>query len=146
VVTIEFPKKREEYCGYCESAVGIGLMAGPVIGSLIYGLVGYEYTFYCFSGIIALGLILSFFLLPNRINKVAEPKDDDSRKSGVVESQIPVTYSLFYTNRRAMFAVIASVFAMVFMIFYDSILSNRLKQLGVAENNIGKLLGFPNSL
>jgi MFS family permease len=71
LVTIEFPAKREEYMGYCESAVGIGLMIGPVLGSLIYGFVGYAPTFYIFGSVIGLGLIIVFFLLPPRLNHTA---------------------------------------------------------------------------
>lgn len=48
-----------------------------------------------------------------------------------------VSYTMFLTNRRAMFAVISAVFAMMFMLFYDSILSVRMESMGVADTNIG---------
>lgn len=32
IITIEFPTKKQTYIGYCQAAVGIGLMLGPVIG------------------------------------------------------------------------------------------------------------------
>jgi hypothetical protein len=44
---------------------------------------------------------------------------------------------MFLTNRRALFAIIASIFAMIFMLFFDAILSVRLQQMGVEEKNIG---------
>lgn len=56
--------------GYCESAVGVGLMIGPVLGSAVFSFAGYEKTFYVFGGIIALGLVCVFFLLPSRLNHV----------------------------------------------------------------------------
>lgn len=38
-------------------------------------------------------------------------------------------------NKRAMVAAVASMFAMIFMLFYDSILSERLKKsYGVGES------------
>lgn len=67
-MTIEFPEQREEYMGYCESAVGVGLMIGPVLGSLVYGWVGYECTFYVFGSVIFAGLCTVFMLLPRRLN------------------------------------------------------------------------------
>ena len=73
-MTIEFPKKREEYMGYCESAVGVGLMIGPVLGSAVFGLCGYAKTFYVFGTVIALGLVCVFFLLPSRLNHVGAAK------------------------------------------------------------------------
>jgi MFS family permease len=32
IITIEFPTKKETYIGYCQAAVGIGLMIGPIVG------------------------------------------------------------------------------------------------------------------
>lgn len=32
IVAIQFPKEKVTYFGYCESATGIGLMAGPIVG------------------------------------------------------------------------------------------------------------------
>jgi hypothetical protein len=49
-----------------------------------------------------------------------------------------ITYKMFFTNRRALIAAISATFAMVFMLFSDSILSIRLIQMGVSENDIGK--------
>ena len=65
--------------GYCESAVGVGLMIGPVLGSLVYGFCGYEKTFYVFGTVIGLGLVAVFILLPSRLNHVnTEPKSDEA--------------------------------------------------------------------
>jgi MFS family permease len=135
LVTIEFPEKREEYMGYCESAVGVGLMIGPVLGSVVYGLVGYESTFYIFGGVIFCGLCTVFVLLPGRLNhaKDSQPEPEkagDAKKSLNVsgEDHRPVTFRMILTNRRAMIAAVASCFAMIFMLFFDSILSARLKE------------------
>ena len=47
-----------------------------------------------------------------------------SRRSAVLEAQ--VTYKLFFTNMRAMTAIISSMFAMIFMLFYEPVLSTYL--------------------
>jgi hypothetical protein len=44
---------------------------------------------------------------------------------------------MFLTNRRALIAVLSATFAMIFMLFFDSMLSLRLKEMGVPENDIG---------
>ena len=54
--------------GYCEAAVGVGLMIGPVLGAFVYGYCEYANTFYVFGTIIGVGLIAVFFLLPARLN------------------------------------------------------------------------------
>jgi MFS family permease len=137
-VTIEFPEKREEYMGYCESAVGVGLMIGPVLGSAVFGFAGYEKTFYVFGTVIGIGLITVFFLLPSRLNHVSVAHDEprgseegeehevDASEGQAAPEEKKVTFSMILTNKRAMIAAVASMFAMIFMLFFDSILSKRL--------------------
>lgn len=48
-----------------------------------------------------------------------------------------VTFKMFLTNKRALFAIISAIFAMIFMLFFDAILSVRLEYMGVADKNIG---------
>lgn len=159
IVSIEFPHQRDVYIGYCQTAVGLGLMLGPVIGSTIKKLVqDYEITFYVLAGILACSLFTAIFLLPSRINKYTNDKPDEvileqkgdvrpsihaprpqgiaerhsvdmvglakmserySRRSHVMIAQ--VTYKIFFTNVRAMTAIISSMFAMIFMLFYEPV-------------------------
>jgi len=69
IVSIEFPENREVYIGYCQTAVGLGLLMGPVIGTSIYKVAHYENTFYVLAGILSASFLTAIFLLPNRINK-----------------------------------------------------------------------------
>jgi len=69
IIGSEYPEKRERYFGYFESAVGVGLMLGPVLGQIFYTLLGFEYTFYCTGGVLVLPLILQVIFVPNRLNK-----------------------------------------------------------------------------
>jgi len=57
VIGTVFPDDRDQYFGYLESAVGMGLMFGPVIGQTIFNLVGYEYTFYYSALLVAIPLV-----------------------------------------------------------------------------------------
>ncbi len=77
IVSIEFPVQREIYIGYCLTAVGLGLLLGPVIGTSIYQFAGYEWTFYSLAGILILSLIIAIFMLPNRINKYSNDKPNE---------------------------------------------------------------------
>lgn len=53
-----------------------------------------------------------------------------------MEAQI--TYKLFFTNMRAMTAIISSMFAMIFMLFYEPVLAKYLiDHHGVSENVVG---------
>jgi MFS family permease len=77
IVSIEFPESREVYIGYCQTAVGLGLLLGPVIGTSIFNFAGYEGTFYVLAGILGASLTLAFFLLPGRINKYKNDKPNE---------------------------------------------------------------------
>ena len=46
MVAIEFPQDKVVYFGYCESATGVGLMAGPLVGQIFYTTFGFEGCFY----------------------------------------------------------------------------------------------------
>jgi uncharacterized membrane protein YgaE (UPF0421/DUF939 family) len=53
-------------------------MVGPVIGSVIYGLVKYEWTFYIFAIGLAVAGVGVFFMLPSRLNRIDEMKDAEA--------------------------------------------------------------------
>ena len=63
-----FPDKKEEMIGMLEAAAGAGLIAGPALGSFIYGYLGFSDTFYVFSSFLALALIQHFILTPSSIS------------------------------------------------------------------------------
>lgn len=54
------------------------------------------------------------------------------------QNTVRITYWMFLKNPRAMMASISSMFSMIFMLFFDSILSDHLKyEQKVDENAIG---------
>lgn len=84
MTTIEFPNNREKYIGYVELALGLGLMLGPVLGSLFMNLTdgNFEVTFYIFGALIAAGGLFALFALPNYLNKDnGEPTGISARAS-----------------------------------------------------------------
>jgi hypothetical protein len=58
-------------------------MSGPVIGAVIYGAVGFEYTFLIFCGLLGVTGLLCLFFLPARLNKLsaAAVEEEEKRKS-----------------------------------------------------------------
>lgn len=99
-----FPENREKYLGMGEAAAGIGLMVGPVLGGILNTYLGYRDCFLVFSGILALNIFFSFFILPASLNSSSEEesKDDEFRKS--LNSRKDISYKSFFTNRRVMFS------------------------------------------
>jgi MFS family permease len=182
IVTIEFPHQREVYIGYCQTAVGLGLLLGPVIGTTIYRFAKYQLTFYILAVVLTCSLLAAIFLIPSRINrystdkpnevildqkgpdsrpsvqgprpqgiaerysvdmvKLAQTSERYSRRSHVMMAQ--VTFKIFFTNVRAMTAIISSMFAMIFMLFYEPVFTDYIakEQKWVDEENVGYCLAI----
>jgi MFS family permease len=64
LIAIEFPENKIVYFGYCESATGIGLMAGPIVGQVFYSSFGFEGCFTSTTLILAFAGFLSWKLIP----------------------------------------------------------------------------------
>ena len=74
MITFIFANDREKYLGYGETATGIGLMLGPVLGSALNTLVGYTGAFFFFAGLLLVFGILSHNLIPSTLNnKFSDP-------------------------------------------------------------------------
>jgi MFS family permease len=69
IITIEFPQMKQSYIGYCQSAVGIGLMMGPCLGQALYTLFNYQLTFYIFAGFFTLAMLVLIFMVPSHLNR-----------------------------------------------------------------------------
>ena len=76
IATNDFPEKKEQIVGWVEALTGLGLIIGPIIGSCLYGFLGYSQTFYIY------GAFLIFLAFIIRINfpddSELEPNSDDN--------------------------------------------------------------------
>ena len=77
IIGSEYAEKQELFFGYFESAVGVGLMLGPIMGQLLYNALGFEYTFYATALIISGPFLLVLFSVPNRLNKSAKEREEE---------------------------------------------------------------------
>lgn len=64
-----FSENKEKYLGYGESAAGLGLMVGPIIGGLINEQLGYFWTFLFFGAFLFLIAIINLILMPASLNQ-----------------------------------------------------------------------------
>ncbi len=142
IIAQEFPEKRDEFLGYVEAAVGVGLMSGPVIGQVIFTLTNYQWTFYISGILISFSLIAQIIYIPSSFNQRKEEYRDDTLKT--MQSK-KLTFGNFLTNRRAMVAAVSAIFAMVFMLFMGPIIAPYYtNDLGVNVNKVGYLMFIPN--
>ena len=141
-------------------------MLGPVFGVALYSYADFELTFYIFAAVLSLGMIFVLCAIPNHLNHaddiMSKTEIDqyferlrssiDGRQSSFLQPNRPlmrsdaktsqssdVTYMMILKNRRAMMAVVSAIFAMIFMLFFDSILTVHLiKDMKINENTAGK--------
>ena len=56
--------KKERYLSYCSTAIGLGLMMGPVMGSLLYSWLDFKGTFYFFGALLSIIFLITILMIP----------------------------------------------------------------------------------
>lgn len=62
IATNDFPDKKEQIVGWVEALTGLGLIVGPIIGSTLYSMLGYQHTFFIYGSFL---VFLSFIIKLN---------------------------------------------------------------------------------
>ena len=68
VINLTFSDDRAEKIGMLEAAFGFGCIVGPSLGSMVYGVVGYEWTMYFFAVQTLIFMLIQVWILPNSLN------------------------------------------------------------------------------
>ena len=74
MIAVVYKDNQQKYLGILESSQGIGLISGPAIGSVLYTLIGFQYTFYGVGGMFLVLAPTLYFLIPNSVNSNEELK------------------------------------------------------------------------
>lgn len=61
IATNDFPDKKEAMIGYIEAATGLGLVVGPIVGSMVFSQLGYSGAFFFCGGFICIFAVLSAY-------------------------------------------------------------------------------------
>ena len=113
-------------------AMGVGLCAGPLMGSLVYAFLNYVQTFYLFSGYVFYTGLLAIFMIPSKVNK--SNQGSFAEEDGLTQG---ITYKEIASNKRAVMATLLCTLSMLCILYMDPILSVRLTDLGMNEKNVG---------
>lgn len=82
VLTFKYPENREKVIGMGEAVAGIGFMAGPAFGGLLFNVMGLFWTFTCFAVFLAFSCILCVIYVPSSMNNTGnEENESDDEKS-----------------------------------------------------------------
>ena len=77
IATNDFPEKKDQIVGWVEALTGLGLILGPIIGSTLYGLLGYEQTFYIYGSLLIFLAVIIKINFPDD-SEVESSVDDDN--------------------------------------------------------------------
>ena len=72
----------EAVIGLMETICGLGCLAGPVLGSFVYGVIGYSWTFYAFGIAMAPSFLFALCLrTPKSLKEEQERKASEGERS-----------------------------------------------------------------
>ena len=132
ILAIEYPDKLEVYIGYTQTLSALGYMLGPAIAAILYRWFDYIAIQFIFGFIVLLVGVFTIVVIPDRIDR-ADCEEGD-------EKTVNVPYREFLKNPRAMMACLMYFLTACGFCFYEPILSIRLYEIGVAEENVA--VGF----
>ena len=158
-----FPDHKESMIGYIEAVTGIGLIMGPLLGSVLYSLGGYDFIFYSFGGFF---LLISFFVkllfsaeidgdaqtnsvdddflkVPEEAEQAIEAEDFVDEKHPTINIDNvdadfrPVGACDLLGNTRFVFASLSGMLGYFLYGFLEPILAMRVKEFDLTQVQIG---------
>ncbi len=141
MVAIRFPEDNATVFGACESAIGMGMMLGPILGQVFYYF-EFEGCFYGTGVLILFCGFLSHCFMPESLNKNDEKPSNQNAAPFSLNSEettaerskpLPISYLAIFTNMRSFIIISSCVFASIFLMFNEPIISDQLIHTGLSE-------------
>lgn len=131
--------------GYIEAMTGIGLIMGPLIGSLLFAYGGYSFTFHVFAALFMTTACLIKCLFPEHIDRVEEVKEECFNDGyidlpGEVSLAVKakeIGYSDLFKIKRFMFAGLSGTLGYLSFSYLEPILAFRLSEFSISQSQIG---------
>jgi len=127
-----------KYVGLLEMSVGLGMIIGPSIGTLLYDVGGFPLNYKILIVIYFLEFILNWTYLPSKSLQQIEEESTNTSVSVLITREL--TYMDFMKNKYSIFALCNLFVALIQWSYFDPVLSQRFTSLGVSEEWAG--IGF----
>ena len=89
MLIITHPEEKEIYVAYFESVYGFGIGIGPVVGSLLYNINGFLFTFAVLSSCFIILVPFFIFAMPSNINKDSIEVEGLAQDRNLSDGEIP---------------------------------------------------------
>lgn len=133
IISVLFPDKRSSYIPMVEIAIGMGLVVGPLMGSILYSYFGFEMTFFIVAACFFTMAPIFCVILPNSINRKdqAIKKVNEENSEEMLGSEYgyeTVEYSQIIWFKDFLFPAFGAFLAYFVACFGDPVLSLRLAE------------------
>jgi MFS family permease len=78
ILTALFAEKKEKVMAYAETAVGVGLVSGPILGVTMYNSMGYFTCYLILSVLLIVSVVLMQLLLPGVLNETSSSNEEQA--------------------------------------------------------------------
>lgn len=131
VISNQYPESMEAKIGIMEAIGGVGLMAGPAIGGVLYYLTSYKFVFIIYT-LIFVGLtVTAYKILPDDNPEI----QSESNK---------FSYLALFKLKKIYLTLIVVIFGMAGPAFLEPVLADNLKKdLGLSSLWIGIFFALP---
>ena len=131
VISNIYPEDMEAKIGIMETIGGVGLMAGPAIGGILYSLTSYKFVFLFYTLVFLSLTVVAFKILPeDNPERLTEP--------------VNISYFRLIRMKKIFLTLVVVVFGMAGPAFLEPVLADSLKQsLGFNEFWIGMFFAIP---
>ena len=77
IAKLATPDTKDKWLGYYTSLWGVGSMTGPLLGSALYSVLGFELTFYVYGGLEILLALVVRYKIKNSQNTTEESNQNE---------------------------------------------------------------------
>lgn len=132
--------------GWIEAITGIGLIMGPLIGTVLYAIGGYAFTFYSFSVFFVIFFCFISCLFPKKLDIISDEDKMTAQEqlyaslSRSFNGQIPegeVSIGKLVSDRRFFFAGTTAFLGYFCYGYMEPLLAFRLKEFDLSQSQIG---------
>mmetsp|Transcript_18746 Transcript_18746/g.16596 ORF Transcript_18746/g.16596 Transcript_18746/m.16596 type:complete len:350 (+) Transcript_18746:167-1216(+) len=146
IVSMNFPDEQEKYIALIETAVGVGLILGPVLGSALYSLYGFSGTFFIMGTVFLMLTPILYCLIPNSIDMQDHLETDVERKihdyedhQSTEDKNIKVSFCKLLGTRRFIIASMGGMMANFMYCYMEPVLAFRIKEFDIANSPLGMI-------
>jgi len=143
---MNFPDEQEKYIALIETAVGVGLILGPVMGSAIYSLYGFSPTFFIIGALFMALTPILYLLIPNSIDMQDDVETEIDKNiheyeehQSIRDKRTKVSFCKLLSTRRFIIASMGGMMANFMYCYMEPVLAFRIKEFDIANSPLGMI-------